>query len=117
MTTKLFDTVFSLQSLVLGAAVESFGIIKLLPDHVPQDNPFIQVLSITVLVNVAFYYTFWGLVYPYLLSPIRHLPTINVSPSPFVQRIDQKSAGTSRAMVIYKWCNQATSWPTFPDLG
>jgi hypothetical protein len=79
MTTQLFETTFTIQNLFLAAIGEAVCIVKLLPNYVPQDNPLIRVLAETVLVNLGAYCVFWGLVYPYLLSPIRHFPTINVS--------------------------------------
>lgn len=78
MAAKLFDTVFSFQNLILAAVVESVVLTKLLPDHVPLDNPLVRMLAIAVLANIGVYCLFWGIVYPYTLSPIRHFPTIDV---------------------------------------
>lgn len=79
MATKFFDTVFGFQSLLLAAVVEAFGIIKLFPNAVPEENPLIYALSRTVLANLILFCVFWGLIYPYALSPIRHFPTASVS--------------------------------------
>ena len=78
MATALWETTFSLQNLAIAAVIEAFVITKLLKDLAPPDNPLLHLLPLTALCNVGFYCVFWGLIYPYALSPIRHFPTIDV---------------------------------------
>ena len=79
MTTKFFETFCNIQNLFLAAVAEALCIVKFLPDYVPRQQPLIRTLAGTAFANILVYCIFWGLVYPYLLSPIRHFPTIDVS--------------------------------------
>jgi hypothetical protein len=78
MTTQFLDKALSLQNLFLGAIAESYLVVKLLPDYVPQGNPLVWVLIRVLAANIGVFCIFWGLIYPYAFSPIRHFPTVNV---------------------------------------
>lgn len=74
----VFAKLFSFQSLTLAAAFESLLVIKVLPSYYSSQSHLTQV-AIIFLANYAFHALFWVLVYPRLLSPLRHIPGPRVS--------------------------------------
>ncbi|KIW06824.1 uncharacterized protein PV09_02504 [Verruconis gallopava] len=76
MASKVFERVVSLQSLVFASVAESLLVVRWLPSYVPQDGPLAWALLRALAANFALYCVFWGLVYPYFVSPLRHFPTV-----------------------------------------
>ncbi|CAH0019599.1 unnamed protein product [Clonostachys rhizophaga] len=64
---------FSLPSLTLAAAAESFLAIRLFPDYYGTQSHVATVATV-LLINYAFGLVFWTLLYPRLLSPLRRIP-------------------------------------------
>jgi hypothetical protein len=74
--------VFSFPSITLAAAVESLYAIRHYPDTFPklfESESHLGIAAVIFLANWAFLGLFWGLIYPRLLSPLRHLPGPRVS--------------------------------------
>jgi hypothetical protein len=69
---------FSLPSLTLAAAAESFLAIRLFPDYYGTQSHLATVATI-LLINYAFGLVFWTLLYPRLFSPLRRIPGPKVS--------------------------------------
>ena len=70
----IYEQLFGLPSLTLAAAVESLLVIKLFPAYcVSLQSILLSVVTI-FLANYAFGALFWLLIYPRLLSPLRHIP-------------------------------------------
>ncbi|KAI0419671.1 cytochrome P450 [Xylaria grammica] len=68
--------IFSLPSLTLAATVESSLVIKFFGDsfsRVFNLNTHLGIVAVIFFANYAFALLFWGLVYPKLFSPLRHL--------------------------------------------
>lgn len=74
---------FSLPSATLFAAVGSFLLVKTFPERFPRSNAFawlfIQLFGFYLLLMFLYAFFYLGLIYPYLISPIRHFPRVNVS--------------------------------------
>lgn len=68
----------SMAVLAVAAIAEAFAITILLPQHLPH-NPFVWTLLRTLALNFALYGTYELVLYPYFLSPLRHLPGPKVS--------------------------------------
>ncbi|CAH0052247.1 unnamed protein product [Clonostachys solani] len=64
---------FSLPSLTLAAAAESFLAIRLFPNYYGTQSHLATVATI-LLINYAFGLVFWTLLYPILFSPLRRIP-------------------------------------------
>lgn len=86
---------FSFQSVTLIAAVEWFLAIKVLPGYYDTQKTHLATAGVVFAVNYAFYGLFWLLLYPRLLSPLRHLPGPRVS-LPFVALRDVIANAASR---------------------
>jgi hypothetical protein len=73
---------FNLKGLTLQAAVEAFLAARVLPEYLPEylpaRNAFFWLFLRLLLVNYAIYSIFWGLIYSYFVSPIRHFPSPQV---------------------------------------
>ncbi|KAF2966624.1 hypothetical protein GQX73_g6980 [Xylaria multiplex] len=68
--------IFSLPSLTLVAAVESSLITKFYADYFSRLlnlNTHPEIIAVIFFANYAFAALFWGLIYPKLFSPLRHL--------------------------------------------
>ncbi|TGJ79738.1 hypothetical protein E0Z10_g9026 [Xylaria hypoxylon] len=68
--------VFSLRSLTLAATVQSLLVIRFFADSFSRIfslNAYLQIVTVIFFANYAFAALFWGLIYPKLLSPLRHL--------------------------------------------
>ncbi|KAI0547518.1 cytochrome P450 [Xylaria curta] len=68
--------IFSFPSLTLAAATESLLVIKFYADVFPKIfnlNTHLDIAAVIFLINYTFAALFWGLIYPRLLSPLRHL--------------------------------------------
>jgi hypothetical protein len=79
MAIRFIDKALSLQNLILGAVVESYIIVKIFVDQLPRDNPLVWVLPWLLAINIGVYCVFWGMIYPYVFSPIRHFPAVKAS--------------------------------------
>ena len=62
----------------LAAAAEAFAITIFLPQYLPH-NPFVWTLIRTTSLNFGLYILYQLVIYPYFLSPLRHLPGPGVS--------------------------------------
>jgi len=74
--------VFSFPGITLAAVVESLYAIRHYPDTFPklfESKSHLGIAAVIFLANYAFLGLFWGLIYPRLLSPLRHLPGPRVS--------------------------------------
>ncbi|KAF3007241.1 hypothetical protein E8E14_009234 [Neopestalotiopsis sp. 37M] len=77
---SFFARIFTLPNLTLAATFESLVVIKFLGNRIteifPQfdANNHIGIVAVVFAVNYVFALFFWGLLYPKLLSPLRHLP-------------------------------------------
>jgi hypothetical protein len=67
--------------LLFSAAAEAFAITLLLPQYLPH-NPFVRTLIRTTAANLTLYIIYHVFVYPFLLTPLRHLPQPGVSLKP-----------------------------------
>lgn len=78
--TKLFK----LQYLTLYAAIEAFLVAKFLPQWVPEKNALAWAFLPLLILNYTLHTLFWGLLYPYLFSPLRNIPEpkVNLITSP-----------------------------------
>lgn len=85
---SFFARIFTLPNLTLAATFESLVVIKFLGNRIteifPQfdANNHIGIVAVVFAVNYVFALFFWGLLYPKLLSPLRHLPGPRVSQMP-----------------------------------
>jgi hypothetical protein len=69
---------FSLQGLLFQAAVEALLAVRLLPEYLPSHNAFLWILIRLLMLNYTLYAVYWGLIYPYFFSPLRHFPSSKV---------------------------------------
>ncbi|KAF2427543.1 putative P450 monooxygenase [Tothia fuscella] len=60
-------------ALGIAAAAEAFLITILLPQYLPH-NPFVWTLIRTIILNYGVFTTYHMFIYPFFLSPLRHLP-------------------------------------------
>ncbi|KAI0431743.1 cytochrome P450 [Xylaria sp. FL1042] len=70
--------VFSLPSLTLAAAIESFAVIKFYAEPFSRffnlkATAHLEIVGLIFLANYTFAALFWGFIYPKFLSPLRHL--------------------------------------------
>ncbi|KAI0487501.1 cytochrome P450 [Xylaria cf. heliscus] len=68
--------IFGFPSLTLVATVESLLVINFYADKFPKIfnlNTHLDIAAVIFLVNYVFAAVFWGLIYPRLFSPLRHL--------------------------------------------
>jgi hypothetical protein len=65
-------------ALALAAAAEAFAITILLPQYLPH-NPFVWTLIRTTAANFGLFLFYHLILYPFFLSPLRHLPSPTVS--------------------------------------
>ncbi|KAF2402949.1 putative P450 monooxygenase [Trichodelitschia bisporula] len=59
--------------LILTAAAEAFALTLLIPEHLPP-HPFVWTLIRTSALNVGLYTLWTVFIYPFFVSPLRHLP-------------------------------------------
>lgn len=69
---------FSLQGLFFQAAVEALLAVRFLPEYLPTRNGFVWIFVRLLPLNYFLYAVYWGLLYPYAVSPLRHFPTSKV---------------------------------------
>ena len=69
---------FSLPTLTIAGAAECLLVIRLFPDCFSSHNHITAIVG-TIMVNYAFGFIFWALLYPNLFSPLRRLPGPRVS--------------------------------------
>lgn len=62
-----------LPGLTLTSAAEAFLLTLAIPQYLPH-NPFVWTFIRAVAVNVVFYALYTVFIYPFFLSPLRHLP-------------------------------------------
>lgn len=75
MAAVRVQKVFSLPSILLAAVIESTLAPKLFPEHFgldPQGHPGSRT-ALIFGVNLLVYLAFWALLYPYAISPLRHI--------------------------------------------
>jgi hypothetical protein len=65
--------------LFLSAAGEAFAISLLFPQYLPH-NPFVWTLIRTTAANVTLYVIYHVFIWPFFLTPLRHLPQPGVRP-------------------------------------
>ncbi|GAP87193.1 putative cytochrome P450 3A13 [Rosellinia necatrix] len=71
------EQIFSIPSLTLAATAESLFVARFYPDVFPNVfnlSTHLDIAAVIFLANYAFAGLFWGLLYPRLLSPLRHIP-------------------------------------------
>lgn len=68
-------------ALLLSAAAEAFVLTLAVPQFLPA-NPLLWTLIRTTILNLGVYFIYKVFVYPFLLSPMRHLPSPRVRISP-----------------------------------
>lgn len=73
-----FNMASIIPTLLLSAAAEAFVLILAVPQFLPA-NPLLWTLIRTTILNVGLYLVYKVFVYPFMLSPIRHLPSPSVS--------------------------------------
>lgn len=61
-------------TIVLGAAAEAFVITRAIPQHLPS-NALAITLVAGLVVNFLIWFLYQTVVYPFFLSPVRHLPS------------------------------------------
>jgi hypothetical protein len=64
-------------ALALAAAAEAFAITVFLPQYLPH-NPFVWTLIRTTAANFGLFFFYHVFLYPFFLSPLRHLPSPKV---------------------------------------
>lgn len=67
-------------TLLLSAAAEAFVLTLAVPQFLPA-NPLFWTLIRTTLFNFGIYAVYKVFIYPFLLSPLRHLPSPSVRAS------------------------------------
>lgn len=67
-------------TLLFAAAIEAFVLTLTIPQYLPH-NPLFRTLIRTTLLNFGVYVIYKVFVYPFLLSPLRHLPSPGVGSS------------------------------------
>jgi hypothetical protein len=70
--------ILSLPGVTLGAAIEALLVTKSYPQHLPEHNPFIYAFLRFLVLNYALLAGYWGLIYPFFISPLRHFPSPKV---------------------------------------
>jgi hypothetical protein len=79
----MFLRLTSLPAHVLSAAAEALLLTKAFPHWCPEQGAFAWAFLRLLVAHIAFvllyYFVFLGLVHPYFLCPLRHLPTASVS--------------------------------------
>jgi hypothetical protein len=64
-------------ALALAAAAEAFAITTFFPHYLPH-NPFVWTLLRTAAANLTLFILYHVVLYPFFLSPLRHLPSPTV---------------------------------------
>jgi len=71
--TSMASNIPFLPALTLASAAESFIITLAIPQYLPR-NPFVWIFVRTIAVNLAIYAVYRLFIYPFFISPLRHLP-------------------------------------------
>lgn len=72
------------------AALESLLVTKYFPQYLPADQNgfsrvFIRIAAVHAVWIALYFFVYWGLIYPYFVSPLRHFPQPRVSTSPLAR--------------------------------
>lgn len=66
--------ILSIPGITLICIFEALFISKAIPNHVSGHDPFIKLFFTLLPLHFLGFAIFWGVIYPFLLSPIRHFP-------------------------------------------
>jgi len=67
------ENIPTMPGLTIASAAEAFILILVIPQYLPH-NPFVWTFIRALAVNIGFYVLYTVFVYPFFLSPLRHLP-------------------------------------------
>jgi len=74
--------ILSVSGVTLCCVLESFLLSKALPKHVSDSYAFAKIFFTLLPLHYLTLVVFWGLIYPFLVSPLKHFPAPKVSLHP-----------------------------------
>ena len=77
--TGMASRILSIPGVTLCCVLELFVLSKELPKHVPDSYAFLKLFFTLLALHYLTIMVFWGLTYPFLVSPLRHFPAPKVS--------------------------------------